>query len=175
MSLGEIGPLAFVRDKMKKISNPSKRYATAMDIRPQSAKHRNPKTSISLPGHIMQVKLPTPQQHKGPKMRKRKPYQHAFKVESSSGRIFMRVRGWMQPVKTSMMIKNAVKTSQRRLDKFNSYQDYLSMLEGEALFLRGCGVGDDDIRGAAQLFRSALKEARQLHINSRSRADEELE
>jgi hypothetical protein len=124
------------------------RYAASLDVRPQSAKHRNPNTPIYMPSHIMKVTSPKPKQPKSPKMRPRKPYQTAFKVESSSGRVFMRVRGWVQPVKTSMMVKNSVKTVQRRLDRFQTHQEYLQLLDGEALFLKTCGVNSDDIRAA---------------------------
>jgi hypothetical protein len=96
----------------------------------------------------MNLTPPEPKQQKRAKIRPRKPFQTAFKVESSSGRVFMRVRGWVQPAKTSMMVKNSVKAVQRRLDRFQVHQEYLQMLDGEALFLKSCGVNADDVRGA---------------------------
>lgn len=101
-----------------------------------------------MPSHVMNITPPAPKQAKERKMRPRKPFQTAYKVESSSGRVFMRVRGWVQPAKTSMMVKNSVKAVQRRLDRFQANQEYLQMLDGEALFLKSCGVNADDIRGA---------------------------
>jgi hypothetical protein len=47
-----------------------------------------------------------------------------------------------------MMVKNSVKAVQRRLDRFQAHQEYLQMLDGEALFLKNCGVNTDDVRGA---------------------------
>jgi hypothetical protein len=121
-----------------------------MDIRPQTAKRRNADARISMPDHILQVKAPKPQQPKISKMRPRKPYQQAFKVTDSSGRNFIRVRGWVQPVKTSMMIKNSVRTAQRRRDRYQKYVEDLNMLDGEVLFLKGCRVNADDILGAGK-------------------------
>ncbi|KAI9288497.1 hypothetical protein BC943DRAFT_334672 [Umbelopsis sp. AD052] len=59
------------------------------------------------------------------------------------------------PAKTSMMVKNSVKAVQRRLDRFQTHQEYLQMLDGEALFLKTCGVNTDDVRGAETPGRSS--------------------
>ncbi|CAO3658509.1 unnamed protein product [Umbelopsis ramanniana] len=168
LGMGRIGPLAFVKDKIRQISNSSKRYTASLDVRPQSAKHRDPADRFPLPSHVMYLTPPAPKQLKERKMRPRKPFQTAHKVESSSGRVFMRVRGWVQPAKTSMMVKNSVIAVQRRLDRFQAHQEYLQMLDGEALFLKNCGVNADDIRGAAQQVRKAIAESRRIHIKKRN-------
>ncbi|GAN09348.1 hypothetical protein MAM1_0261d08874 [Mucor ambiguus] len=70
------------------------------------------------------------------KIVERKPYQVAIATQHAMGFQFKRVRGWRQPVKTSMMIKNKVKATQARIDKFQLYRAQLDMIRGERLFLQ---------------------------------------
>jgi hypothetical protein len=70
---------------------------------------------------------------------KRKPYQVAITTQHSSGCEFKRVRGWVQPVRTAMMIKNRVKTKQVRLDRFYELTSQLEMIKSERTFLESLG------------------------------------
>lgn len=79
--------------------------------------------------------LKPPEKKKKKKHTKRKPYQVALTVKTASGYTFKRVRGWRQPVQTAMMLKNRVKKSQERVDRWNELKDQLSMIEGEKKFL----------------------------------------
>jgi hypothetical protein len=73
------------------------------------------------------------------KFTKRKPYQVAITTTTANGFTFKRVRGWRQPVRTSMMLKNRVKTLQARLDRFNEFKSQLDMIKSERLFLENLG------------------------------------
>ncbi|KAK4515836.1 uncharacterized protein ATC70_010794 [Mucor velutinosus] len=79
---------------------------------------------------------PKSQQKKSSKIVERKPYQVAIATQHAMGFQFKRVRGWRQPVKTSMMIKSRVKATQARIDKFQQYRAQLDMIRGERLFLQ---------------------------------------
>ncbi|KAI7902438.1 uncharacterized protein BX663DRAFT_511071 [Cokeromyces recurvatus] len=78
---------------------------------------------------IIQVK-------KKPKMTKRKRYQVAITTRTAHGFEFKRVRGWVQPVQTSMMLKKRVKTNQARIDKSDKLKEELNMIRMEERFLR---------------------------------------
>ncbi|KAL9555336.1 hypothetical protein MBANPS3_002399 [Mucor bainieri] len=80
--------------------------------------------------------LPKAQHKKSKKLVERKPYQVAIATQHAMGFQFKRVRGWRQPVKTAMMIKNKVKATQVRIDKFQQYRAQLDMIRGERLFLQ---------------------------------------
>lgn len=82
-------------------------------------------------------------QKKKSRFRRRKPYQVAITLSDSSGHSFKRVRGWRQPVRTAMMLKNRVKTTQRRLDTSYAYQEQLDMLRHERQFLSQLGAWED--------------------------------
>lgn len=69
----------------------------------------------------------------------RKPYQVAMTTQHSSGYEFKRVRGWRQPVKTAMMLRNRVKTNQIRLDRYYDLKTQLDMIRSEREFLRNLG------------------------------------
>ncbi|CAO3626337.1 unnamed protein product [Mucor fragilis] len=106
----------------------------------------NPKGSSPLFDIIMQIyinimqplsTMPSKaQQKKANKIVERKPYQVAIATQHAMGFRFKRVRGWRQPVKTSMMIKNRVKAIQVRIDKFQQCRAQLDMIRGERLFLQ---------------------------------------
>jgi hypothetical protein len=129
-----------------------KRYQATLDIRPQSAKSRRPVPgfAIPMPAYILQGEQPLPKQPKAAKVSKRKPYMKAIKVQCASGRNFMRVRGWVQPKRTSMMIKATAITNQKRVDRIKLYEEYIRLLNGEADFLKDLGVDNRDIRGAGK-------------------------
>lgn len=74
----------------------------------------------------------------------RKPYQVAITTQHSSGYRFKRVRGWVQPVQTAMMLKSRVKTNQIRLDKLFEYKSQLEMVRSERLFLSNLGCLPSD-------------------------------
>ncbi|KAJ2958610.1 hypothetical protein NQZ79_g5774 [Umbelopsis isabellina] len=153
MANAEIGPLAFV--KMK----PAKRYRAMLDVRPQSAKSQKPGLAIPMPEYIMRAEQSPPTESKAAKRSKRKPYMKAIQVQCATGRKFMRVRGWIQPQKTSMMIKASVITNQKRVDRIKLYEEYIRLLKGEADFLKDLGVDNQDIRGASQTIRALLADA----------------
>lgn len=98
----------------------------------------------------MQVQQPPPTQTNAPKLSKRKPYMKAIQVQCATGRKFLRVRGWTQPKKTSMMIKAAVITNQKRVDRLKLYEEYIRLLNGEADFLKDLGVDYRDIRDTSE-------------------------
>lgn len=69
-------------------------------------------------------------------------------AQTSNGDKFKRVRGWVQPVQTSMMLKDRVKTNQMRLDKLNELKKQLEMIESERLFLDTLGcLPKDKLKG----------------------------
>ncbi|RCH94023.1 hypothetical protein CU098_002443, partial [Rhizopus stolonifer] len=89
---------------------------------------------------------------KKPKMTKRKPYQTVMTTRTSSGYEFKRIRGWRQPVKTSMMLKNRVKTIQGRLDRYSMFKSQLGMIQSERLFLEQLGcLPQDKLKGYGKL------------------------
>ncbi|OAD03551.1 hypothetical protein MUCCIDRAFT_163110 [Mucor lusitanicus CBS 277.49] len=111
------------------------------------------------------VKLPKPlpttppkAQHKKPaKIVERKPYQVAIATQHAMGFQFKRVRGWRQPVKTSMMIKSKVKATQTRIDKFQQYRAQLDMIRGERLFLQHLKcLPQDNLNGYEENIKMAM-------------------
>ncbi|KAG2184940.1 hypothetical protein INT43_000853 [Umbelopsis isabellina] len=159
MANAEIGPLAFVKKKICRIANPAKRHLATLDIRPQSAKSQRPGVAIPLPEYIMQVEQSPSKEANAAELSKRKPYMRAIQVQCATGRKFMRVRGWIQPQKTSMMIKASVMTNQRRVDRIKLYEEYIRLLNGEADFLKELGVDNRDIRDTTQTIRAVLADA----------------
>lgn len=72
----------------------------------------------------------------------------AIVAQTSNGYQFKRVRGWVQPVQTSMMLKDRVKTNQMRLDKLSDLKMQLEMIESEKLFLDTLGcLPKDKLKG----------------------------
>ncbi|KAF7723872.1 hypothetical protein EC973_001544 [Apophysomyces ossiformis] len=128
-----------------------------MDIRSVAARNRSgPKNRQILPDSLMQQaainrSLPLTRRARATytrrkrktRFRQRKSYQVAITLRDSSGHLFKRVRGWRQPVRTAMMLKNRVKTVQRRLDRLYTYQAQLEMLRQERQFLKRLGLKED--------------------------------
>ncbi|KAG2192895.1 hypothetical protein INT46_008903 [Mucor plumbeus] len=108
--------------------------------------------------HKYQKPLPkAPKKQKQSKIVERKPYQIAITTKHAIGFVFKRVRGWRQPVKTSMMIKNRVKANQVRIDKFQSYKLQLEMIRGERTFLQNLGcLPKDKLMGYENNIKMAL-------------------
>lgn len=127
------------------------RAIVASDIRSLAARKRNPQARIpALESICRMVKIEKPIiatekscRRRRPRFRKRKPYQVALTVTESNGYTFKRVRGWRQPVQTSMMIKNRVKKLQSWLDEQQRCQSHLEMMRHERQFLSELGVQED--------------------------------
>lgn len=68
----------------------------------------------------------------------------AILTSSASGHKFKRVRGWRQPVKTSMRIKNKVKSLQKRRDRLNELKSHLEMIDSERMFLKNLSHSPED-------------------------------
>ncbi|KAG1058022.1 hypothetical protein G6F43_000180 [Rhizopus delemar] len=100
------------------------------------------RVSQYLQNEIKEKKQPEKKKIKKKKHRKRKPYQVALTVTHSSGYQFKRVRGWVQPVKTSMIIKKFTKTVQKRLDRYTALQEQLDMVKKELQFEISLGIRD---------------------------------
>ncbi|KAI8980351.1 hypothetical protein BDB01DRAFT_851958 [Pilobolus umbonatus] len=100
-----------------------------------------------------------PDTKKKVKITKRKPYQVALSAKHNIGISFKRVRGWVQPVRTSMMIKKRVKVNQKRINKFYEYKSQLEMISHEQEFLAYLGIHENSndyavhIKNAMQLSK----------------------
>ncbi|CEP06920.1 hypothetical protein [Parasitella parasitica] len=107
------------------------------------------------------------------KIVERKSYQVAITVRHALGFEFKRVRGWRQPVQTSMMIKNRVKATQKKIDKYNDLKLQLEMVRGERLFLQNlkCLPKDrlynyeDNIKWAMEAY-SIIKDTQKQHTKT---------
>ncbi|CEG72275.1 hypothetical protein RMATCC62417_07858 [Rhizopus microsporus] len=83
-----------------------------------------------------------PQKKKSKKrnFRRRKPYQKPILVTHWTGYQFYRVRGWRQPLRTSMIIKNLVKRQQRRQDLYAELAAQYEMVQKEFQFEKQLGM-----------------------------------
>lgn len=86
---------------------------------------------------------PPSQPTKTPKFTKRKPYMVSIRTHDANGIPFIRVRGWRQPVQTSMMIKTRVKKLQQWMDKIHELQDLRRMIRSERIFYTSLGIHED--------------------------------
>ncbi|KAI8331447.1 hypothetical protein EDC96DRAFT_527175 [Choanephora cucurbitarum] len=119
-------------------------------------------------------KKPMVTKKKKKKMVKRKPYQVAITTRTAFGFEFKRVRGWRQPVQTSMMMKNRVKVQQARLDRFNLFKQQLEMIRSERLFLSQLDcLPRDRLRGFEDTIKMGLDANSKHHLPSNNK-DEEL-
>ncbi|KAI7870190.1 hypothetical protein BDF14DRAFT_1775496 [Spinellus fusiger] len=150
---GEVGPLHHTLQRLRKLHHPLRRVLAATDIRSRASRLRNPKNPnrIPLPTALcekvrLKEELPRTRRQRQDliaRINKKKPkqprirtlYQKALTAYSSAGHEFKRVRGWRQPLRTSMMIKKRVKTIQKRLDASAIIEGHIEMLKGEDLFL----------------------------------------
>lgn len=58
------------------------------------------------------------------------------------------MRGWRQPVKTSMMIKKRVSVNQERIYRYQRYLSELEMIKGEHTFLKALNcLPKDGLKG----------------------------
>ncbi|KAL9543604.1 hypothetical protein PS6_009189 [Mucor atramentarius] len=111
---------------------------------------------VTIPKQPLSTPLKT-QQKKPSKVVERKPYQVAITTQHNMGFQFKRVRGWRQPIKTSMMIKNRVKAVQARIDKFQQYRGQLDMIRGERLFLQHLNcLPQDKLSGYEENIKMAM-------------------
>ncbi|KAI7850038.1 hypothetical protein BDC45DRAFT_519245 [Circinella umbellata] len=163
------GPLKHSVEKLRRIPNLKIRALAIKDIRSRTSKRRDrdPKNHIPgsdsvrrlarLPDSLMAA---TPNSHKEenkkkPKMIKRKPYQ-VLKTVTTQGFTFKRLRGWRQPVKTSMMLKKRVKKTQQWIDQQQNTESLLDIISHERLFYDALGIKDD------------LKDYKKSLLNTRS-------
>ena len=75
-------------------------------------------------------------------MTKRKPYQ-LVKDVTTQGFTIKRLRGWRQPVRTSMMLKNRVKKLQQWTDQQQYVESLLDMIPHEQIFYNELGIKDN--------------------------------
>ncbi|GAA5810799.1 hypothetical protein MFLAVUS_004226 [Mucor flavus] len=117
--------------------------------------------------HPVKLIKPVNKSEKKPAQTKRKPYQVAIVAQTSNGYQFKRVRGWVQPVQTSMMLKDRVKTNQIRLDKLSDLKIQLEMIESEKLFLDTLGcLPKDKLKGFEITIRATMDAITNHYYNS---------
>lgn len=104
---------------------------------------------MAAPQHLCKlarITQPAPYQPppiKRQKFTKRKPYMVSIRTHDANGIPFIRVRGWRQPVQTSMMIKTRVKKLQQWMDKIHELQDLRRMIRSERIFYDHLGIHED--------------------------------
>ncbi|KAI9320706.1 hypothetical protein BX666DRAFT_1875314 [Dichotomocladium elegans] len=142
LARGKAGPLRHVIHKL------DKRASAAMDIRSRTSRKRDPGHPIQAPAQVLQlarISIPkpyTPPRRK-PKFTRRKPYQVAIKARDAAQSVFMRVRGWRQPARTSMMIKARVKKLQQWMDEVHRCQNLIDIVRKEKMFYANLKVPED--------------------------------
>ncbi|CAO3592187.1 unnamed protein product [Absidia cylindrospora] len=168
LASAKIGPLAHAITKLRRIPDLLQRSIAAADIRSQASRLRNTRRSdrMILPSHLIEeARLPMSrvpssrrlykaaialmtqqkkeQRQKPKKQIVLKPYQVKRASYASSGFMFVERRGFRQPTRTGMMMKNRAKTQQKRLDESNRLMVQKNDLLSESLFLKQLGVTDD--------------------------------
>ncbi|KAJ8660207.1 hypothetical protein O0I10_004067 [Lichtheimia ornata] len=151
LATAKAGPLKHVVGKLRRIPDLNKRASAALDIRSSSSRKRDPNARMAAPEHLCKlarITQPAPYQPpsqptKTPKFTKRKPYMVSIRTHDANGIPFIRVRGWRQPVQTSMMIKTRVKKLQQWMDKIHELQDLRRMIRSERIFYTSLGIHED--------------------------------
>ncbi|OBZ82552.1 hypothetical protein A0J61_09402 [Choanephora cucurbitarum] len=143
-------------------------YAKALKV---NIPFNRPRSSIK---QLPKKKAMMPIKKKKKKMVKRKPYQVAITTRTAFGFEFKRVRGWRQPVQTSMMMKNRVRVQQARLDRFQLFKQQLEMIRSERLFLTQLNcLPRDRLRGFEDTIKMGLDANSKHHLPS-NRKEEEM-
>ncbi|KAL0079397.1 hypothetical protein F4703DRAFT_1874336 [Phycomyces blakesleeanus] len=160
MATAKIGPLKHVTQNIRKIQHPLKRALAATDARSHASRIRQTGRSNRIPlskslcrklridtdlplTRRQRLEYKTRIYKKKKKLRVRTFYQQAITTRNSCGYVFKRVRGWVQPLRTSMMLKNLVKKKQQRFDLNYKYAWHLELVRQERIFLSNLGIKDE--------------------------------
>lgn len=135
-----------------------RRAIAAADIRSRASRRRQPRRryAIAASGVVCRLtKINTPTyrskhfikkitRKKPARFRNRKHYQVALTVKDSNGFEFKRVRGWRQPLKTSMMMKKRVRKVLLWQERTEDMEWYQEMIKYEREFQMSLGIKPDD-------------------------------
>ncbi|KAI9272961.1 hypothetical protein BDA99DRAFT_280287 [Phascolomyces articulosus] len=172
----EIGPLKHSVERLRRIPDLKKRALAANDLRSRASKRRHHDKGSRIHGSdtvralaripeslssCTHLEIEKPQ--KRTKMSKRKPYQ-IVKTVVTQGFSFNRLRGWRQPVKTAMMLKNRTKKLQQWTDQQQQIDSFLDILRHEQVFYDHLGIKEDQ-----QEYAHSLLDARSHYKTLRLR------
>ncbi|KAL1930022.1 hypothetical protein VTP01DRAFT_1176 [Rhizomucor pusillus] len=152
------GPLKHVVHNLRNIPDLERRAIAAADIRSRASRRRQPRRryAIAASGVVCRLtKINTPTyrskhfikkitRKKPARFRNRKHYQVALTVKDSNGFEFKRVRGWRQPLKTSMMMKKRVRKVLLWQERAEDMEWYQEMIKYEREFQMSLGIKPDD-------------------------------